>query len=59
MAEEKITYDEFLKRNAIEITRQHRALCQDPKCAVSLYSLAQLVKMAGIELTDEEFMEFL
>lgn len=58
MAEEKITYDEFLKQNVIEVARKHRATCDDHVCTVSLFALALLLEKAGIKLTEQEYMEF-
>jgi hypothetical protein len=57
---DSISNDESLKRNALELVRQHRRDCNSATCNVSLYGIFLLLKRAGIKLTaDEERRVFL
>jgi hypothetical protein len=49
-----------LKDNIIKLVMHHKfKTCEGRKCSISLFQVQQLVKMAGIELTQEERSSFL
>lgn len=51
-------YKELLKQNAMKISENHKRTCNDPECDISVLHLGVLVRMAGIELTEEELRSF-
>ena len=52
-------YNELLKKNIILLIRDHKKSCDHSECGISTYMVAELLKKAGIELTKEEFAEFI
>ena len=44
----------WIKYNFIELAKQHKAICKDPKCTINLSSLIFASKRLGIKLTDKE-----
>ncbi len=51
--------DEILKRNIIQLVKQHKDGCTDPECGVSMLLTERLIKKAGIKLTKEESAIFI
>lgn len=52
-------YNELLKQNIIALVRDHKKHCDHSDCGISVYMVAELIKMAGLKLTKEEFAEFI
>jgi hypothetical protein len=48
-----------VKENALRLARQLRDTCSDEDCDVSLILLGELLTLAGIELTPDEWKEFI
>jgi hypothetical protein len=47
------------KMNTLWLARQHRADCCGEECNISLLTLMEMAKNAGVEFTKEELKEFL
>ena len=50
---------EFLKQNAINLVKHHKEHCDGETCCISVFLVEQLIRQAGIELTDKEALEFI
>ena len=51
--------EELLKQNVLRLAREHKRHCDSPDCGISLYFVAMLLDLAGIELTKEESAELI
>lgn len=49
----------YLKKNLIRLADEHRAKCSTDGCGINLYALYQLLKLADIQLTQQELEHFL
>jgi hypothetical protein len=45
---------QYVKDNALRLADHHREHCDGPDCTVSLVALAELLILAGFELSDDE-----
>lgn len=57
-APQQTAADQILVDNMLRLVRQHKETCPGPECGISLYMVKQVVRRAGLSLTDEEEEEF-
>lgn len=50
---------DWVKRNLIELAKDHKKHCHDERCTVQLCSLLMMCNELGIELTHEEKLNFI
>lgn len=50
---------DWLYQNTIKISQWHKDNCRDQECECSLWGLALLLTMAGIEIKNEDIEVFL
>lgn len=48
------SYEKWLKDNVVELALHHKSTCEDSECNISLIAVAEVIRRAGLELTDEE-----
>lgn len=46
--------NQLLKENAIRLVERHKATCEGVKCNISLCLIADVLRQAGIQLTEQE-----
>lgn len=49
-----MTKDEVMKENVLRLADEHREVCDSSTCTISLSLLADLLRKAGIELSEDE-----
>ena len=45
------------KDSILSLAREHKKICEDPGCNISLYFIGLLLERVGFTLTDEEWAE--
>ena len=53
-----VQYDDVLKENMLRLIAHHKKHCEGETCNISLMWVLEVMKRAGIELTEQDRIRF-